>query len=80
VAPTFTGTAQTWNSNEIQVPTNVGGTSLGSAGQNSYSGTAIATHITTTITPAGTISNLGSGNSHPIMPPAIVLPYILRII
>ena len=28
----------------------------------------------------GTTSALGSGNSHPIMPPAIVLPYILRVI
>jgi microcystin-dependent protein len=33
-----------------------------------------------TFTPAGTISNLGSGNSHPNMPPSIVLPYILRVI
>jgi hypothetical protein len=33
-----------------------------------------------TITPSGTISGFGSGASHPIMPPAIVLPYILRII
>ena len=27
-----------------------------------------------------TINNAGSGSAHPIMPPAIVLPYILRII
>jgi microcystin-dependent protein len=27
-----------------------------------------------------TINNAGSGNAHPILPPAIVLPYILRVI
>jgi hypothetical protein len=26
------------------------------------------------------IQNAGSGNSHPIMPPTMMLPYILRII
>jgi hypothetical protein len=28
----------------------------------------------------GTTSALGSGNSHPIMPPAMALPYILRVV
>jgi microcystin-dependent protein len=32
------------------------------------------------VTPSGTISSFGSGNSHPILSPAMTLPYILRII
>jgi microcystin-dependent protein len=35
---------------------------------------------TTTVALGPNLSNLGSGNSHPIMPPSITLPYILRII
>ena len=32
------------------------------------------------LTPAGTMTALGSGHSHPIMPPTMALPYILRVI
>jgi microcystin-dependent protein len=78
VAPTFTGTQQTWTSNQSNIEqgngtSNIpgGGATFENYGRNS---------ISVTVTPAGTISNLGSGNSHPILSPAIVLPYILRVI
>jgi microcystin-dependent protein len=80
VAPTFAGTQQTWNTNQGTVPFNLGSALIpyGSGGGGLTPGST--GNLTTTITPAGTISNLGSGNSHPIMPPAMALPYILRII
>jgi microcystin-dependent protein len=69
------GTTQTWglNQNVIQL---VGGPTQLNAGTGVIYNTAAAS---VTVTPAGTIS-LGSGSSHPIMPPAMTLPYILRII
>jgi microcystin-dependent protein len=81
VAPTFTGTPTgTLTSNEttfLRFAANVGasGGGAGVANPNGYSAATIPS-----ITPAGTISNLGSGNSHPILSPAMTLPYILRII
>lgn len=71
VAPAFTGTLNAgvagWGGNT---------TSGGSGGVS----VPVAGNMTLGYTPAGTISNLGSGNAHPIMPPAIMLPYILRVI
>ena len=75
VAPTFTGTQETWNLNSQVL--------IGAAPNDSVAGSVQAGNPTTvnvTVTPHGTISNLGSGQSHPIMPPAMTLPYILRII
>jgi microcystin-dependent protein len=76
VAPTFTGTQQTWSLNQSVIE-QVGGPTQASAGSGILLNQGVPT---VTVTPAGTISNLGSGNSHPIMPPAMVLPYILRVI
>jgi hypothetical protein len=45
--------------------------------QNSASSTSI--NSTGSFTPAGTISNLGSGQPHAIMQPTIVCNYILRV-
>jgi microcystin-dependent protein len=77
ITPTFTGTQQTWTSNQSNVDFGVtnqaGGGGAGPTVNSSGS-------ITVTVTPAGTISSFGGGASHPIVPPAIVLPYILRII
>jgi microcystin-dependent protein len=81
VAPTFTGTQQTWSTNQGGVPS--GASSYAAQGGSTQPITNLAgaySALTTTITPAGTISNLGSGQSHPIMPPAMMLPYILRVI
>jgi microcystin-dependent protein len=73
----FTGTQQTWNLNQ-SVDRQIGGPQQVSGGSgitlNQDSG------VTVTVTPSGTV-NTGSANT-PItnLPPAIVLPYILRII
>jgi microcystin-dependent protein len=73
--PTFTGTTQTWSINQL-ILQNAGSGVNAPGGNNSFLG------ATVTVTPSGAISpvTFGSGNSHPIMPPSIVLPYILRII
>jgi microcystin-dependent protein len=79
VAPTFTGTQHTWS---VTFPANTDLVNTG-VGSNPASGAGLSlsgASATVTVTPAGTISNLGSGNSHPILSPAMVLPYILRII
>jgi microcystin-dependent protein len=76
VAPTFTGTQQTWNTNQTNVST---GTAAFGAG-SFPAGAASNSTLTVTVTPAGTISNLGSGQSHPIMPPAAMVGKILRVI
>jgi microcystin-dependent protein len=77
VAPTFTGTP--WSTNEGGVPsTSAQHTVQSGAGQGNVITSGSLGSLT--FTPAGTISNLGSGNSHPNMPPSIVLPYILRVI
>jgi microcystin-dependent protein len=78
--PAFTGTTQTWNTNQNNVfnqstntfQTNISGGTL----------TLTSSAVSVTVTPAGTISavTFGSGNSHPIMPPTMMLPFILRII
>jgi microcystin-dependent protein len=81
VAPTFTGTQQTWNSNQttINVGSQTGVVQTGSGGASAFVNGS-ATNISTTITPAGTIGNLGSGQSHPIMPPTMMVTKLLRII
>jgi microcystin-dependent protein len=74
VAPTFTGTPSSTGVNYIN--TGAVGSTLTwvlASGNTFYQNPV-------TITPAGTISNLGSGNAHPQMPPTIVLPFILRVI
>lgn len=80
VAPTFAGTQQQWTID------NPGGSCIVSAASPAAPAggpgalAQITTNFTVTITPAGTISNLGSGASHPILPPAMTLPFILRVI
>lgn len=76
VAPTFTGTPQTPSINQtVKLNSITGGVAFGGGSFDFTSG-----QPTVTFTPAGTISNLGSGNAHPIMPPAIALTKLLRII
>jgi microcystin-dependent protein len=75
VAPTFTGSAanvngQVWGGSPF-VTIALGGSTVVPRADNFSTGSVVA---------AGTISNLGSGSAHPIMPPAIVLPFILRVI
>ena len=43
-------------------------------------GTSVNTQSSATGISAAFTSNLGSGNSHPVLQPTMVLPYILRII
>ncbi|HLH96494.1 MAG TPA: phage tail protein [Xanthobacteraceae bacterium] len=81
IVPTFTGTQQTWSLNQGVQESGVTATAQGgstfTAPQNNP-GTA-----TVTVTPAGSISSI-NGNvtqqAHPILSPAMTLPYILRII
>jgi microcystin-dependent protein len=77
VAPTFTGAQQTWTAN---APTQFTNGSGAGTYANSGGGTFNLASPQTTITPAGTISNLGSGNSHPILSPAMTVAKILRVI
>jgi microcystin-dependent protein len=78
VAPIFTGTTQTWNTNSGRVGGTAANTSYNAGPNTTAEGDG--TTATVQVTPSGTISNLGSGAAHPIMPPAMTLPYILRII
>jgi microcystin-dependent protein len=73
---TFTGTPQTWSLNQSVL--------VVTGGNDSQAGSDFARQSqvpTVTVTPAGTITNgnLGSGNSHPILSPAMTLPFILRV-
>lgn len=72
----FTGTQQTWALNQTNVLLNGGGANnLPTGGIVSVANTP-----NVTITPAGTV-NTGSANTAlPLMPPSMVLPYILRVI
>lgn len=80
IAPTFTGTQQTASTNEIVAvypnPTQVN--AGGGSGAVAFSG-IIRENATTTFTPSGTISNLGSGNALTTMPPTTMLSRIVRI-
>lgn len=84
VAPTFTGTGLTGqgvlaNSNVAINGTNQSVT-LGGVANNNFGIINQEAVNPGTFVPTGTISNLGFGSSHPILPPSMVLPYILRII
>lgn len=59
VAPTFTGTTQTWSLNQTLMST--GTFQSGVSGGTLYGNPQVPT---VTITPAGSISNLGSGTAH----------------
>lgn len=77
--PTFTGSQNTWSSNQGTVAL----TAVGSANGTGAGVETIGTQgsVTTTITPAGTISavTFGSGNSHPIVQPTMVINCMMRI-
>lgn len=71
---TFSGTAQTWNLNsQVKSTSIVGGIAFG-GGSFNFSDTT----PNVTVTPAGTISSTGSGTPFTIMPPSIVLNYIIK--
>ncbi len=74
VAPIFTGSA----SAKFYIESTTSSASV----RNDINQIGVLANTVTSsqITAAGTIGNLGSGNSHPIMPPAMMLPYILRVI
>jgi microcystin-dependent protein len=55
------------------------GASFG-GGSNAVSPATTTSNSNTTGITAALTSNLGSGNSHPIVQPTMVLPYILRVI
>jgi microcystin-dependent protein len=76
VSPTFTGTQQTWTSNQNTI-----NQTLVASGQNGSTVNVPGTQgtITTTITPAGTISALGSGNSHNIAQPTVIINKIIKM-
>lgn len=76
VTPTFTGSPSTANTNQsaLQGPTQASVQS-GAAPGYWLNGTLAA--LSTTFTPAGTISSFGSGNSHPIINPGIVFNRII---
>jgi microcystin-dependent protein len=72
--PTFTGTTQTWSLNQQTI---LSGGAIAIAG--TVTGDSFQT-ATVTVTPAGTISpvTFGSGNAHPIVPPAITANCMVR--
>jgi microcystin-dependent protein len=81
VTPTFTGTQHTWNTDQTVAvtqgqPSNIPG------GGSTFQNYGTGVNASVTVTPAGAIGGFSGflGQSHPIMPPAIALPYILRII
>jgi microcystin-dependent protein len=86
VAATFSGTNQNWNTTlgAVWLDQGAGGSqgTLNTPGGQNYG----IHDITISVTPSGSVtwptygSNLGHGDAHPIMPPAMTLPYILRII
>jgi microcystin-dependent protein len=73
VAPTFTGSGST---SSQQYFTSGTGTITGL--QNG--GGAAVNQNTVTITPSGTISNLGSGNAHSIVPPMLTANCLVRVL
>jgi microcystin-dependent protein len=72
----FTGTAQTWNTNQANIPFGIGSYQIVSFGTQLYvpssgvSPGSIAT-LSTTVTPSGTNANAGSGNGQNIPPGAV---------
>jgi len=71
---TFTGTPVNVNGGQVW------GGNLAPQGTGSNTVAAGNNFGTATVTAAGTISILGSGNTHPILQPSMSLPYILRVI
>jgi microcystin-dependent protein len=81
VAPTFTGTQQTWSSNQTNV--DLGAVSQGSGGGTGGFVSNASAQITTTITPAGTISSINGNVTQQALTtvqPTIMLGAILRVI
>jgi microcystin-dependent protein len=78
VAPTFTGNAPGTVSLNQNVAGPPGTTAV--TGGGGLSAGAAFTPTVTLPTPTGTISNLCSGQSHPIVPPAMMITKLLRII
>lgn len=79
VSPTFTGTTQVWNSTTTGIPS--GTSSINGQLGPDFNCARLGTIgvISTSVTPAGTISALGSGNSHPIMGPSGVTNFIMKL-
>jgi microcystin-dependent protein len=80
VTPSFTGSAGTAHSTASAI---LQGPTAGSVQDGGHSGFWLGGSLSTVdsnFTPGGTISSFGSGQSHPIMPPAMMLLYILRVI
>jgi hypothetical protein len=79
VSPTFSGTTQTWYTNYSQL---LNGGASGGYGAGAYQVWSSPSQVqpSITVTPAGTISALGSGQSRPQVPPTIGVAYILRVI
>jgi microcystin-dependent protein len=85
IALAFSGSTQSWNVNlqgwgGNQTTVQSGGNFAATFPNANNFGTPVVT-----VTPSGTVtaggsSNLGSGNAHPVLSPAMVLPFILRII
>jgi microcystin-dependent protein len=87
VAPTFTGSAGTVNvssSNTAVGGTILGGVSSGGGGLDALSGASQVTlNSSGTFTPSGVVQSLNGGvtqTAMKIMPPAIVVSYLIRII
>jgi microcystin-dependent protein len=75
VAPTFTGNTVNVSGGFVW-----GGSATSNAGASAGSSPLASNFVIGSVTPTGTIGNLGSGNAHPILSPAMVLPFILRVI
>jgi microcystin-dependent protein len=82
VAPTFTGSPGTATSTSTNIavncssPTSTGGSLVPLVG-------SVVANVTSSFTPAGTVQSLNGGVSQTVMrtlPPAIVVPYLIRII
>lgn len=80
VAPTFTGTGASWGLNQTGIPFSATNSLASGGGANG--GTVQAAGVgainTAVITPAGTISNLGSGASHPVLSNAAIVNKCVR--
>jgi hypothetical protein len=77
VSPTFTGTQQTWSTNEV-TEINPSGTGVQTGSLNVELSTS-AGHLTVTVTPAGTISALGSGSSHNVLSAALTGSWYVKL-
>jgi microcystin-dependent protein len=88
IALAFSGNARTWSLNQQTLNSNVSHTNIPPSGGANFDILLNPPNLitpTVTITPDGSVTvggstTLGSGASLPTMPPAMTLPYILRII